>query len=200
MSDPIAFYFDFSSPYGYLASTCIDAIGQRHGRQVNWRPILLGLVFPVTGGQPISSIPVKGTYGLRDMARCARLHEIPFRVPPRFPISTQAPARAFYFAHGQDPAAATRLARSLFTAYMVEGHDISSPEVTLEIAAKAGLDGKQMRVALADTALKQRVRTETEAALARGVFGSPFFIADGEPFWGFDRLDHLDRWLATGGW
>ena len=200
MSRSIDFYFDFSSPYGYFASTRLDAIARHHGATVRWRPILLGLVFPFTGGQPIPSIPLKGEYGLRDMARCARLHGIPFQLPVPFPVSTQAPARAFYFASDHDPEHATQLAQALFKAYMVEGRDISSPEVTADVAQENGFDREIMRNALGDPALKERVRNESEAALARGVFGSPFVIVDGEPFWGFDRLEQVDRWLATGGW
>src|SRR5690606_28310302 len=86
MSAPIDFYFDFSSPYGYLASTRIDAIAARHGRSVDWHPILLGAVFKATGGAPLASIPLKGPYSERDMARSARLMEVPFRLPSRFPI------------------------------------------------------------------------------------------------------------------
>jgi 2-hydroxychromene-2-carboxylate isomerase len=200
MSSSIDFYFDFSSPYGYFASTRLDAIARRHGATVRWRPVMLGLIFPFTGGQPLASIPVKGEYGIRDIARCARFHGIAFQFPAPFPISTQAPAKSFYFASDQDSARAEQLAHALYRAYMVEGRDISDPEVTADVASENGYDRALIRDALRDPALKQRVRSETEAALARGVFGSPFVMVDGEPFWGFDRLDQVDRWLETGGW
>src|SRR5688572_6519084 len=96
MSAPIDFYFDFSSPYGYLASTKIEDIAARHGRSVLWRPILLGAVFKTTNQQPLTTIPVKGDYAKRDFERSARLAGVPFRQPSKFPISTTAPARAFY--------------------------------------------------------------------------------------------------------
>lgn len=200
MAHPIDFYFDFSSPYGYLASTCIDDIAARHGREVVWRPILLGAVFKVTGGQPMPSLPLKGDYGRRDMARCARLMGVPFRVPSTFPIASQAPSRAVYWLWDRDPQAAKNLARALYRAYMVDDRDISSPETTAEVAATAGVDRARVIDAVRDPVVKERLRSETQAAIDRGVFGSPFFIVGGEPFWGHDRLDHLEKWLGTGGW
>ncbi len=72
--------------------------------------------------------------------------------------------------------------------------------MVVELAARAGADADETRAALANQAVKDRLRQETDAAMARGVFGSPFFIVDGEPFWGNDRLDEVDKWLETGGW
>ncbi|MBI2225012.1 MAG: DsbA family protein, partial [Betaproteobacteria bacterium] len=72
MANPIDFYFDYSSPYGYFAAMKIDDLAARHGRSVNWKPILLGAVFKVTGGKPLPSLPLKGDYAKRDMARSAR--------------------------------------------------------------------------------------------------------------------------------
>lgn len=200
MASPLEFYFDFSSPYGYLGSTRIEALAGKFGRTTVWRPILLGLVFKVTEGKPLPQLPIKGDYAKRDMARIARLWDVPFRVPSRFPIATQAPARAFYWVADRDPALAKRLVRALYHAYMADDRDISSPETTADIAATLGLDRSQLLAALADAAVKERPRAETQAALDKGVFGSPFVIADGEPFWGADRFDHLEHWLATGGW
>lgn len=200
MSAPIDFYFDYSSPYGYFGSCRIEALAAKYGREVVWRPILLGAVFKVTGGQPLPTVPLKGDYARRDILRCARYYGIPLKIPSKFPVATQAPARATYWLWDRDPAKAKALAAALFRAYFVEDRDISSPEVTAEVAAGVGLDGEALRAALQEPAVKERVRAETDAALARGVFGSPFFIVDGEPFWGVDRMDQLERWLETGGW
>jgi 2-hydroxychromene-2-carboxylate isomerase len=200
MPAPIEFYFDFSSPYGYLASTRIEALAARHGRDTLWRPILLGAVFKVTGGKPLPMLPLKGDYAVRDTARFARLWGVPFRLPTKFPIATQAPARAFYWVHDRDPALAKRLAGLLYHAYFAEDRDIGGPRATAEVAASLGLDAAETLAAISDPGVKDRLRRETDAALARGVFGSPFLIVDGEPFWGADRLDQAERWLATGGW
>lgn len=197
MINPIDFYFDFSSPYGYFASAKIDEIAARHGRQVIWRPILLGAVFKITGQQPLATIPLKGSYAKHDLARTARLLGVPFRLPTKFPVAGQAPSRAFYWAGDRDPALAKRLAHALYRAYFAEDRDISSPEVTANVAAKLGLDRDEVLQALNDPAVKERLKTEVDAAIERGVFGSPYVVIDGEPFWGADRLEQVDRWLAA---
>lgn len=200
MANPIDFYFDFSSPYGYFASTRIDAIVARYGRDVVWRPILLGAVFKLTGQQPLPTVPLKGSYAKHDLVRSARLLGIPFKLPSKFPIAGQAPSRAYYWLSDRDRALATRLAQALYHAYFAEDRDISSPEVTANVAAKLGMDRAAVLAALSDAAVKERLRTEVDAAIERGVFGSPYVVIDGEPFWGADRLDQAEKWLATGGW
>ncbi len=200
MSNPIDFYFDFSSPYGYFAASKIEEIASRHGREVTWRPILLGAVFKVTGQQPLAAIPLKGEYMKRDLERTAHLFNVPFQLPSKFPIATTAPARAFYYMMNNDPALAKRLALAFYVAYFSDDMDISSPEVTIEVAALAGVDREQMKQGLNDPAVKDRLRREVDAAIKLGVFGSPYIVIDGEPFWGSDRLDQVERWLSTGGW
>lgn len=197
MSPPIDFYFDFSSPYGYFASTQIDELAARHGRVVTWRPILLGAVFKVTGGQPLPTIPLKGSYAAHDLARTARLLKVPFRMPTRFPVSGTAPSRAYYWAADRDPALARKLAQALLYAYFAEDRDISNPEVTGNVAAKLGVDKSELTQALADPAVKERLKIEVDAAIERGVFGSPYIVVDGEPFWGADRLDQVEKWLRA---
>lgn len=197
---PLEFYFDFSSPYGYFASTRIDALAAKYGREAIWRPILLGVVFKLTGGQPLPGIPLKGEYAKRDIARCARYYGVPFRLPTPFPVATQAPARAFYWAAEQDARKAKALAAALFHAYLAKNRDISSAEITAEVAAEAGWDRAVLLAAIQSPEIKERLARENQAAIDRGVFGSPFFIVDGEPFWGMDRLDQVEKWLASGGW
>jgi len=200
MANPIDFYFDFSSPYGYFAGTKIDDLAAKHGRDVTWRPILLGAVFKITGGQPLPTIPLKGSYAAHDLQRSARLFKMSFKMPTKFPIGSTAPARAFYWLNDRDTAAARKLALALFHAYFAEDRDISNPEVTGNVAAKLGVDKVELAQALNEPAVKERLRSEVAAAIERGVFGSPYFIVDGEPFWGSDRLEQVDRWLETGGW
>jgi 2-hydroxychromene-2-carboxylate isomerase len=199
MPAPIDFYFDFSSPYGYFASTRIDAIAARHGREVNWRPVLLGAALKVTGLPALPTVPLKGAYSKHDFARSARFLGIPFRQPTAFPIASQAPARAFYWADAADPARARQLAAALYRAYFVEDVNISNPSDTVAVAASLGYHAAEVEAAINDPAIKDRLRSEVDAAIARGVFGSPFVIVDGEPFWGVDRLDQVERWLQTGG-
>lgn len=200
MSAPIDFYFDFSSPYGYLASTRIDALAAKYGRDVTWRPVLLGAIFKVTGGMPLPMTPLKGGYSMRDFVRSAAFHDIPYRQPTVFPISTQAPARAYYWLNQQDPARAKDLAASLYRAYFVDDINISNPADTVAVAAKAGLDPAKVETAINDPAIKDKLKTENDQAIAKNVFGSPYIVVDEEAFWGMDRLDQLEKWLLTGGW
>jgi 2-hydroxychromene-2-carboxylate isomerase len=197
---PIDFYFEFSSPYGYIASQRAEDLEQRVGRPLKWRPMLLGPVFKITGQPPLVEIPMKGEYSRRDFARCARLHKVPYRHPAKFPIGTVAALRAFYWADDRDAAKARALAKALYRAYFVDGTDISSPVAVIEIAKSVGLDGAALASALEDPGLKERARREVEAAIAAGVFGSPFFVVDGEPFWGVDRMPMVEDWVRTGGW
>jgi 2-hydroxychromene-2-carboxylate isomerase len=201
MTTPAAidFYFDFSSPYGYFAAEQIDALAARHGRPVRWQPILLGVVFKTVGTAPLPSIPVKGPYSLHDIGRTARYLGVPYRHPGRFPLPTQQAGRAFTWLAERAPALARDFARATYRAYFTADRDISDLGVVLDVAAGLGVDADELSAALADAALKARFKAAVEAALARGVFGSPFVIVDGEPFWGSDRLPQVDRWLAEGG-
>jgi 2-hydroxychromene-2-carboxylate isomerase len=183
-----------------LASSRIDGIAAKYGREVVWRPILLGAVFKITGQQPLPTIPLKGSYSKHDLARSARLFGVPFKLPTKFPIAGQAPSRAFYWMGDKDPALAKKLAQALYRAYFAEDRDISSPEVTANVGAKLGVDRAELIAALADPAVKERLKTEVDAAIERGVFGSPYIVIDGEPFWGSDRIEQVEKWLATGGW
>lgn len=196
----IDFYFDFSSPYGYIASHRIDAIAARHGRAVNWRPYLLGAVFKVNGRKPLPEQPLIGDYARRDFERSARLYGVPFKYPTRMPISGVNPSRAFYWLNEQDAEQAKALAQALYAAYFVNGDDISDAEQVADVAASLGVDRAAALTALQDPAVKERLRQECDAAIARGAFGSPFIFVDDEPFWGNDRLDQVELWLETGGW
>jgi len=200
MPPPLEFYFDFSSPYGYLASHKIDALAAKHGRSVDWRPMLLGFVFKQTGAAPLTMIPLKGDYSKRDFLRSARYHGIDdFRMPSPFPIPTQAAARVMLWAKASDPALGVRIAKALYRGYFFAGRDISNADIAADIAAESGADRAEARTSVDDPALKDALRREVDGAIARGVFGSPFVFVDDEPFWGLDRFDQIDRWLATGG-
>lgn len=200
MSEPITFYFDFSSPYGYLAAQRIDEVAARQGRTVAWRPFLLGVVFKQTRAEPLLNLPLKGDYARHDIARTARRLGVPFVLPRSFPFMAVAPSRAFYWLHDQDPEAARGLAKALYHKAFGEGGDISLPEAVAEVAAGQGVDRDALLSALQDPGVKDRLKREVDAAVQAGAFGSPMFFVDGEPFWGVDRLPDVEAWLASGGW
>ena len=200
MAAAIDFYFDFSSPYGYLAAQKIDALAAKYGRSVDWRPVLLGAIFKETGMAPLTMVPLKGDYSKVDFARSARFHGIAdFKMPSKFPIASQAPARIVLWLKARDPALAVRVAKALFRAYFVDDIDVSHPAAAVAGAAKEGIDAAAARAAVDDPAIKEALKREVGEAIARGVFGSPFVVVDGEAFWGLDRFDQIERWLATGG-
>lgn len=200
MAQPIEFYFDFSSPYGYFASVKIDELGRRFGRPVAWKAIMIGAAFKASGNQPLVSQPLKGEYAIHDWNRMGRYMGVPWAMPARFPVPALPPSRAFWWLDERDPALARRFAAAVFAAYFGAGQDISSPAVTAEIGTGLGIAGTDLLAAIEAPAGKQRLKDETDAAIAKGVFGSPFVIVDGEGFWGADRLWMVKKWLEAGGW
>ncbi len=196
---PIDFWFDFSSPYSYLASERIDALAAKHGRKVKWRPIMLGAAFKASGLPLLITVPLKGEYSKRDFDRSARFLGAPYKFPPKFPVLSLSAARGYYWLHAQDCAKAREFAHAVFRAYWVDGRDIGELPVMLEIVDALQLDRDAFTAAIADPAIKDRVKQETEDAVAKGMFGAPYFMVDGEPFWGADRLPQIDKWLETGG-
>jgi 2-hydroxychromene-2-carboxylate isomerase len=196
----IDYYFEFSSPYGYIASHLVDDLAARTGREIRWHPFLLGPVFKATGGAPLVDIPMKGDYSRHDFVRSAGFYGIALKMPAKFPIGTVAAVRAFYWIEDRDPAKARTFAKTLYNEYFVGGRDISAPEIVIDVAGTLGVDKEGLQAALGDTAVKERAKTEVDTALSKGVFGSPFFIVDGEPFWGCDRIPMLEEWVKRGGW
>ncbi len=121
-------------------------------------------------------------------------------MPNPFPFLSLAAARAFYWLHQREPEQAKALAKAVFHAVFGEGRNMAEASAVADLAADLGVDRDQVLTALQDPAVKDRLRREVDEAVARGVFGSPFIIVDGEPFWGHDRLDQVAQWLRTGGW
>lgn len=195
----IDFYFDFSSPYAYLASELIEALAQRFGREVHWHPVLLGAAFKATGSTLPVRQPLKGDYVVHDCARSARFLGVPFAQPANFPVSTQHAARAYLWLAEQNAAMAKRFAHDIFRAYFTAGRDIDKLDTVLDIATAQGVTRATLAEALSSVALKEQLYIAIDRALARGVFGTPFFIVDEECFWGTDRLPQLAHWLAEGG-
>lgn len=198
-AEPIAFYFDFASPYGYFASTKIDELAARHGRGVDWHAFLVGAAFAVTGQVPVDQrSQIQQQYSLRDLERSARFYGVPFTLPEGFPYPTFAACRAFWWLKQRDPELAKAFAHAAYAAGFGEGRDLRPPETVAEIAAPLGVDRAELVAAVGTPEWKQRFKEETEAAIARGVFGSPFFIVGDERFWGADRMAMLEWWLESG--
>lgn len=199
---PIAFYFDFISPYGFFASREVEAIAAKHGRTVDWRPMLLGIsVLKVMGLKPLLDTPVKGDYVRRDVRRYARRLGLTFGRDIEGPIGNPLPAaRAFYWVKDRQPDLQSGLAHALYDAYWLQGRDLSTPEAVASLDLPAGVDRAELLDAMKGEAAAQRLKDAVTESLAAGIFGSPTLVVDGEPFWGYDRLRDVDDWLARGGW
>jgi 2-hydroxychromene-2-carboxylate isomerase len=198
---PIEFYFDLLSPFGYLGSTQIERVAARHGRSVDWRPVLIGVtVLKVMGLKPVAETPLKGPYSKRDASRLAAWYDVPLRFHGLKGLNSVAASRAFLWIKQRDPDLAKRFAAGIYERLWVRGQDITPPEAAADEAAALGLDRAELLAALGTDEVKQALKDAVDAAIARGVFGVPFFIADDEPFWGCDHLPMLEHWLAHHSW
>lgn len=198
----IDFYFDFLSSYGYFASLRIEDIAARHGRRVNWHVFLIGVaVMKVMGLKPLLDTPLKGAYVLRDTSRYMRRHGLVLQRKVEDPMmDPRLAARAFCWVQRQHPDRDAAFGHAIFDSYWRLGHDLADPARVVELAAPLGLDPDALRTGMDSEEARTDLRDGVSAALDRGAFGSPFIIVDGEPFWGSDRLELVDEWLAKGGW
>lgn len=191
MSDSqVDFYYDFVSPYAYLASTQIEEICKRHGASVRSKPFLLGAVFQATGNSSPITNPAKAAYMTKDLDRWRAFYGIEGGMPSNFPINTVKSLRAALAADQQG--AQVPFAHAMYRAYWVDDRDISDDAVIADVADGVGLDGAAIVAATAAGAIKQQLRDNTEAAVAAGAFGAPCFVYRGELYWGNDRLQLLE--------
>jgi len=198
--EPITFWFDFASPYAWLASTQVEAVAQRCGRAVRWRAMLLGVIFRRTGMVPLGEQPLRGDYARRDLARLARCAGLPLATATPPAGTSLALGRVFHAIALRDEALAARFARKAFMAVFEQGETLDHLDAAQAFASRLGpAAGAAAADALAPAA-RTALRDATEEALAQGVFGAPFFVVEGEAFWGQDRLAMLEAWLRDGPW
>jgi 2-hydroxychromene-2-carboxylate isomerase len=180
----IEFYFDFASPYGFIAAMQIEAIG----RPVRWHPFLLGAVYKAVGQSPLEH-PLKRAYVIDvDAPRMAGRLGLELKMPAGFPEHSLPASRAFYWIDRQDPASAVAFAKAAYRKYWLQGCPTSDAAVAVDAAASIGYHRDAVREGMQQAETKDRLVFENQEAIRRGVFGSPFFIRDGEPFWGSDRI------------
>jgi 2-hydroxychromene-2-carboxylate isomerase len=196
------FYFDFISPFGYLASLRVDDLAQKYERECRWHSMLLGIsVLKVMGLPPLTQIPLKGAYLGVDLKRYLRRHKLTLMRSREVPPSNPIPAgRAFHLIDQRDPALAKSVAKAILDAYWQQGADIGSLDAVIAIAERAGADASALRDGFASGEADRLLRAAVDRSLALGVFGSPFFIIDGEPFFGLEKIELVEEWLASGGW
>jgi 2-hydroxychromene-2-carboxylate isomerase len=206
-SPAVEFWYEFASPYSYLAAGRVATVAGAAGVAVTWQPFLLGPIFAGQGwnDSPFNIYPAKGAYMWRDMDRqCARFG-LAWRRPTVFPRNSVAAARlvlAVEADHGA--AAAAAFAIAVFRANFVDDRDIADPAVLATILGELDLPAEVLAQRSLTPDVRQRLRAQTARAGERGLFGAPSFIVTslgghGEVFWGNDRLDEALAWARQAG-
>ena len=198
MNKPIEFFFDFISPFGWFAAERIGGIARTHDRNVAWKPLLLGVTVKQAMGLPaVLQTRLKGPYLLHDAERCARFYGLPWRPPTPITFSSVAADRAVIWAGAQRDLDVEALVLCLYRHAWAEAGDISTPDAVADAAASLGFDRGRLRAGIERPETKDGLRSSVADTVARGFFGSPFIVVDGEPFWGADRLSMVERWLES---
>ncbi len=198
MSRPtLDFYFEFASTYSYPAAMRIGTLTEGAGVDVRWRPFLLGPIFKAQGwnDSPFNIYPAKGRYMWRDLERiCGRLG-LPFRRPDPFPQPTLLAARIAHV--GLDEGWGERFCRAVYAAEFGAGRAISDEAILRDLLTGLGIAPEPALARARADEIKERLRAATAEAEQRGVFGAPSFIcADGELFWGHDRMAEALAWAV----
>jgi 2-hydroxychromene-2-carboxylate isomerase len=185
----LEFWFDFGSNYSYLSMMRIEALAERHGVGISWKPFLLGAIFKSFGWE--SSLFVlqkeKGVYTWRDMARQCEKHGLPWTQPSHFPRRALLPMRVALIGAEQPWIGA--FCKRLMQINFVEDQDIDESAVVDAALTKLGLPAQEIIVAAQSEDGKRAMRAQTDEALRRGIFGAPTFFVGTEMFWGNDRLE-----------
>jgi 2-hydroxychromene-2-carboxylate isomerase len=193
----LEFWYDFSSPFSYLASTQVEAIAERAGARLEWKPMLLGGLFKIIGTPdvPLLAMPEsKRRHSMEDMCRWASHWGVPFTFPTKFPMTTVTALRMALCAGDRIGA----FSRAVYRAYWAEARDISDPAVLREIAGAAGLEGEALLRRTQEPSVKEELRARTDEAARRGICGAPSFFVEDELFWGQDRLHFVEAALRAG--
>lgn len=193
MSKTIECFFDFGSPATYLAWTQLPRLAAKYNATLIWRPMLLGAVFKATGNQSPAMNPAKGRYMLIDFQRYAKHYDVPMKFNPFFPINTMTLMRGAVALQG-DPRFDDYL-DAVFKAIWVDEQNMGQPEVVASVLEKAGFDAAALLAQCSDETVKEKLKANTEEAVARGAFGAPTVYVDGEMFFGQDRLPMIEKAL-----
>jgi len=191
------FWFEFASTYSYPAAMRIERLAEGSGVTIRWRPFLLGPIFGAQGwnDSPFNIYPVKGRYMWRDLERICEKEGLQLKQPPfRFPQNSLKASRVALI--GAREGWIANLSRAIYVANFAEQKDISDDATLSDILAQLGLDPAQTLAAANAPDNKDRLKKQTDEAIARGIFGAPSFTVSDELFWGNDRLEDALAWAA----
>jgi 2-hydroxychromene-2-carboxylate isomerase len=198
MPRAVEFYFDYGSPYSYIAHVRLPAVLQRTGAAARYRPMLLGGVFQLTGNASPAQNKLKWPNGQRDLSRFVGKYAVPFRSNPHFPVNTLKLMRGAVVA--EDEGYLDRYSIAAFAGMWQQGLNMADETVIAGALREAGLDDRRILERIGEDAIKQKLKADTEAAVQRGVFGAPTFFVGEEMFFGQDRLDFVEDALAGRSW
>lgn len=201
VSKSVDFIFDFGSPNAYLAWKVLPDIAARHGATVTLLPCLLGGIFKATGNQApgvaFSGVKGKLDYEMLEMRRFIEAHGLAaFRFNPHFPVNTLLLMRGQIAA--QRMGVGEAYLEAMLKGMWEDGLKLDDPAVFVATADAAGLDGAALLAATGDPEVKGELVANTQAAVARGVFGIPTFFVGSEMFFGKERLGQVEAELAKG--
>jgi 2-hydroxychromene-2-carboxylate isomerase len=195
VSKTVEFLFDFGSPASYLAYKRLPDLMARTGAQVDYSPMLLGGVFKATGNASPAAIPAKGRWMNIDLARWAKRHRVEFNRNPYFPINTLHLMRG---AAGLiDDARFLAYCDVVFEAMWRDPKNLGDPAELAPVIRRAGLEPDDFRAMVERDDVKDRLKSLTEAAVERGVFGAPTFFVGEEMFFGQDRMEFVEEALTS---
>lgn len=197
MSKTIDYYYAFNSPYAYLGGPTLEEIARRHGATIDYLPVSLAKIFPLTGGLPLPKrAPQRQAYRLVELARWRDFRGMPLNLQPaHFPADETLAAKLTIAAKRQGLDVGN-FVQAIQRAIWAEERDIADPDTLVAIAGACDMDSAALRAAAEGPEVAEEYEGYTEDALARNVFGSPFYFYKGVPYWGQDRLDFLERALA----
>jgi 2-hydroxychromene-2-carboxylate isomerase len=200
MTITIDYYFSPHSPWTYLGHERFAAIAAAAGARINVLPVDLGRVFPVSGGLPLAKrAPQRQAYRLVELKRFSEFLGRPLHLQPRyFPVDTEDAAKLIIAVDQLDGTdAAMRIVAATLRAVWAEQRNIADPTVLQALLVETGLEPRRLDDAQTQ-AVHERYAGDSQRAIDAGVFGAPTYVVDGELFWGQDRLDFLERRLASG--
>lgn len=195
MKKQVDFYFDFGSPASYLAWTQLPAITEAAGAELHFRPILLGGVFQATGNRSPADVPSKSAWMKTDLARFSARYGVPFVHNPHFPINTLQLMRGAVGYQMRKPEVFDSYVATVFPAMWVDGLNLGDQAILADLLRRAGFDPQEFLALIQASDVKEKLRADTEAAVARGVFGAPTVFVGDAMYFGQDRIDFVKEAL-----